>query len=256
MISIDKQLIKARFAKATTSYEEEATVQRQIAEKMTLLMKKHIHTECWNLLEVGCGTGIFSRLLLRHFKPQKMIINDICPEMERNLTDILNQNRTFICGDAESQSFSTGIDVIASCSTIQWFTNLDLFFKHCHVSLNDAGFLVISTFGKDNMKEMNSITGAVLLYRSKSELEQELLSLNYDIIHISEEMINKTFASPMMVLHHLKRTGVTGIKKQTWSKGKLEEFCREYDQRYCIGNSVSLTYHPIYIIAKKKNNEK
>lgn len=252
IINMNKQLIKARFTKAVSSYDKEATVQRQIAERMIKLINEYISPNCSKLLEIGCGTGIFSRLLIRHIRPEWMIMNDICSEMEKNLSDIINENNIFICDDAEVFPFPKGMDIIASCSTIQWFANLHSFFERCHSSLNDGGFLIFSTFGQNNMKEISSLTGAVLPYRSKSELENELLSLGYDIIYSGEEIINKSFDTPTSVLHHLKRTGVTGIRTQSWTKSTLEVFCREYTQQYNNGNHVSLTYHPIYIIARKK----
>lgn len=249
---MNKQLIKARFAKAASSYDKEATVQRQIAGKTIALMKEHISPQCRKLLEIGCGTGIFSRLLIQYMRPQRMIMNDICPEIEQHLADIMNTNNAFMCGDAETVPFPGSMDIIASCSTIQWFANLHDFFERCYMLLNDTGFLVFSTFGKENMKEISSLTGAVLPYRSKSELENELLSSGYTIIHSSEEIISKSFDTPLSVLHHLKRTGVTGIRTQAWTKGTLEEFHWKYTQQYGNGHSVSLAYHPIYIIAKKR----
>jgi len=251
-MEMNKQLITSRFSKASTSYDKEATVQRQIAGRMISLMKDTIRIECESLLEIGCGTGIFSRLLLQHIKPQKMIMNDICMEMKKNLSDILDDHHTFICGDAELWSFPSQMDMIASCSTIQWFARPHSFFERCHTALKESGVLVFSTFGKDNLKEISSVTGAGLSYRSLHELKRDLLSLNYDILYAGEEIISKTFETPLRVLHHLKRTGVTGIQTQSWTKGTLNTYCGEYTSRYSNGNSVSLTYHPIYIIAKKK----
>lgn len=250
-MNMDKQLISARFAKAATGYDEEAMVQRRIAGKMTALIKDHIPAGCTSLYEVGCGTGIFSRLLIRHLNPQTMIMNDICPCMEKNLADIIGEHCIFVPGDAETQPFPERVDLITSCSTIQWFANPGAFFRRCYASLKEEGLLAFSTFGKDNMREVSSITGASLPYHSKLELEKELLSLNYNIIYSGEEIISKPFETPLDVLHHLKRTGVTGIRKQYWTKGALKEFCREYEQRYNNGNTISLTYHPVYIIAKK-----
>jgi len=250
-MNMDKQLISARFAKAATAYDEEAMVQRQIAAKMTALLKEHIPAGCIHLYEVGCGTGIFSRLLIRHIKPQTMIMNDICPCMEKNLADITGEHCIFAPGDAETQPFPEGIDLIASCSTNQWFANPVTSFRRGYASLKEAGLLAFSTFGEDNMREVSSITGAGLPYHSKPELEKALLSLNYDILYSGEEIISKSFDTPLDVLRHLKRTGVTGIRKQYWTKGTLKEFCREYERLYNNGNTISLTYHPVYIIAKK-----
>lgn len=70
----------------------------------------------------------------------------------------------------------------------------------------------------------------------------------------------------MKVLYHLKQTGVTGLsapvslhteqdhkaKEHLWTRRDLYHFCERYTQKFSQGSTVSLTYHPIYIIAKKK----
>jgi len=54
----------------------------------------------------------------------------------------------------------------------------------------------------------------------------------------------------------LKQTGVTGISgtssQQLRTRRDLQLFSERYTQEFTQGTSVSLTYHPIYIIAKKK----
>jgi malonyl-ACP O-methyltransferase BioC len=253
---MDKQLISARFGKAAAVYDREAVVQRRIARKMITLIEEHLPAGCWNIYEVGCGTGIFSRLLIQHLKPHILIMNDICPDMPQNLADITGKLGVFVPGDAETQPIPEGMDMVASCSAIQWFANLNAFLGRCHTALNDTGRLAFSSFGEDNMKEINALTGIGLPYPTKPELEKMLTSLHYNIVHASEEKINLLFDTPASVLHHLKRTGVTGIRTQRWTKGTLENFCREYSRRYGSGNSVTLTYHPVYIIAKKRQHEK
>ena len=57
---MDKQLISKRFSKAIATYPQEANVQRQIADKMIHLLTKHISFPCSNVIEFGCGTGIYS----------------------------------------------------------------------------------------------------------------------------------------------------------------------------------------------------
>ena len=55
------------------------------------------------------------------------------------------------------------------------------------------------------------------------------------------------------VLYHLKETGVTGTGKQHWTRRELNRFCEEYIRLFGDNQSVPLTYHPIYIIAKKRS---
>ena len=65
---MDKQLIAARFAKARNTYTREARVQQQVAEKMMQLIKEP-YTRFRRVVEFGCGTGSYSRILL-HFPAQ------------------------------------------------------------------------------------------------------------------------------------------------------------------------------------------
>ena len=69
----------------------------------------------------------------------------------------------------------------------------------------------------------------------------------------------KSKADYAFLLHgfyHLKQTGVTGVtgtsSQQLRTRRDLQLFSERYTQEFTQGTSVSLTYHPIYIIAKKK----
>ena len=78
---MDKQLISKRFSKAIATYPQEANVQRQIADKMIHLLTKHISFPCSKVIEFGCGTGIYSRMLLQALRPEELFLNDLCPEV-------------------------------------------------------------------------------------------------------------------------------------------------------------------------------
>ena len=60
---MNKQLIAERFTKAIATYPQEANVQRQIADKMIHLLTEHLPSPCPKVIEFGCGTGIYSRML-------------------------------------------------------------------------------------------------------------------------------------------------------------------------------------------------
>lgn len=227
-----------------------------------------------HIAEFGCGTGCYSRLLLHTLQPQTLLLNDLCPEMKECICDLLPCNRhlhhtprlyddnvelygnatttvRFLPCDAESLDFPQGTDLITSCSTLQWFADTERFFARCHRFLSDGGTLAFSTFGKKNMQEIHTLTGHGLKYLSLEKLKA-LLSPRFEILYTEEEVVSLPFGTPLEVLQHLKQTGVTGTEKRVWTRGRLQSFCNEYI-RMC-GNadrSVSLTYHPIYVIARK-----
>ena len=80
---MDKALIRQRFAKATDAYDRQAGMQKHVARHMAEAIKSHIpDSDGWNVLEIGCGTGLFTREYLRGLRPGRLLLNDICPEME------------------------------------------------------------------------------------------------------------------------------------------------------------------------------
>ena len=165
---MNKRLIAERFPKAITTYPKEANVQRQIAGKMIRLLTEHIPSPCSKVIEFGCGTGIYSRMLLQALRPEELLLNDLCPDMKYCCEDLLMKKQvSFLPGDAETVSFPTESTLITSCSALQWFESPENFFERCNTLLNNQGYFAFSTFGKENMKEIRELTGNGLPYRSR-----------------------------------------------------------------------------------------
>ncbi len=226
---MDKRLIAERFARARDTYSREARVQQQVAEKMLRLLTEH--TSLFHrIVEFGCGTGSYSRLLLDKLQPESLLLNDLCPEMRECLTDLLPQNMVqFIPGDAEALDFPEGTDLITSCSTLQWFNDPEAFFARCHRFLSEEGYLAFSTFGAENMREIHTLTGHGLEYLSIETLK-ELLAPHFETVYAEEEIVSLPFNTPLQVLQHLKETGVTGTEKKVWTRGRLQTFCNGYTE--------------------------
>lgn len=249
---MNKPLIAERFSKAIGTYTREANIQQQIAEKMTGLLKQYLPSPPFGrVVEFGCGTGSYSRMLYQALQPKQLLLNDLCPEMETCCADLLSQGAAFLPGDAEALSFPEETELITSCSTLQWFEDPERFFHRCSNALSSNGYLAFTTFGQENMKEIRSTTGHGLPYRSLRELSRSLSPL-YDIVHAEEEKLLRSFSTPLQVLYHLKETGATGTGTHRWTRRELNLFSEAYTRSFGNGHSVPLTYHPIYIIAKKK----
>ena len=256
---MDKQLIAQRFAKARGTYTQAARAQRQVAEKMLCLVRDALpdaQQEQLRLMEIGCGTGIYSELLLECLHPQHLLLVDLCPEMESLISELTARypevETTFKSADAEQLAMPEGMQLITSCSTMQWFESPAAFVERCASALVPQGILAFSTFGPDNLCEIKSLTGHGLTYPSLSAWHQ-MIPPTLHLLHAEEEHITLWFPSPVEVLRHLKETGVTGTEKRVWSKQRLNGFCRAYTERFCNAQGeVSLTYHPFYLIFKNE----
>lgn len=247
---MDKRLIAERFARARGTYTREAKVQLQVAEKMLRLVEQYRSDRpLTQVVEFGCGTGIYSQLLLERLHPAHLLLNDLCPEMEELVGSLPAR---FVAGDAESLALPAGTDLITSCSTLQWFVAPARFFGRCREALAERGVLAVSTFGPDNLREIRALTGNGLTYPTLAELTRMLHEAGLQLLHAEEEQATLSFASPLEVLRHLQRTGATGTGTHIWTRGKLQRFENDYRQRFALPEGVSLTYHPIYLIAQKK----
>ena len=58
-MQINPKLIKKQFEKSLNTYSQNAVVQKVMAEKLVDNLQK-IRVDFENILELGCGTGIFT----------------------------------------------------------------------------------------------------------------------------------------------------------------------------------------------------
>ncbi len=250
------RVIRNRFEKAAKHYDENAVAQKSICEKLFSLIPQ-LDKVAPDILELGCGTGNFSKMLL-NLTPHKLILNDICGEYSTMLTDKIGSiEYQFICKDAvehvnEAKESGETFDIIASASTIQWLNKPIEFLINCKEILNKNGILAVSTFAPGNLDEVTSITRRGLQYPSTRDYAL-LLEPHYHIIDVISEEIKVIFDSPMDILVHMKLTGVTGTSTKNWTKSDTDHFVNEYNKIYRDKNGNSpLTYRPMYIICKKK----
>ena len=243
----DKNLIKKRFEKGIKTYQQNAIIQKRMADKLIMLIKQYINLDKFdNIFEIGCGSGILTKVAKRSFIYKNYFLNDI--------TDVsgLYPSDNFILGDIEQVNLSKKeyiFDLIISNATFQWINDLNNLFKNLYMNLEKEGYFCFTTFGKENFIELKRVANISLKYYSLENLSYILSSNNFEILHIEEDMNKLFFENPYQVLKHIKNTGVNSIKKAIWTKNKLNNFINTYQEFY---TDISLTYHPIYIICKKR----
>lgn len=244
---MDKFLIERRFSCAFDKYDDNAKVQRYAAERLCKYILE-LSRNFGKILEIGCGTGLFTKKFLSYFRPDLLILNDLCAKADICLPDV---NVTFLQGDAESLDFPGELDLIVSCSTFQWFEDLPGFILKVYEKLLPRGILAFCTFGPRNMEEVRALSGVGLEYFTKEKLYKMLKDIGFELIKIEDEIIEMYFNSPFGVLEHLRNTGVNGVSNVGWTRKMLNDFCSSYTERYASPSGVKLTYHPIWVVVRK-----
>lgn len=256
----DKQIVQRRFSRTLETYNRQAFVQQQIASKLAGLLLNFNRKHFKRVLEIGCGTGFLTQKILSNSSVGEYMLNDLVDSAfkeVRQVTAGLNFGKyKFISGDAEATAFPNNIDAVFSSSSFQWFNNLESFISRMYGLLNSDGIIAFSTFGEDNFREIKTILNVGLNYKTLPEIVS-FVKPGFDIIHTEEWWQQEQFQSPNTVLKHMKLTGVNGLKKSFFGKAKLLTFDAKYRQLFSNKDkSVNLTYHPIIIIAKKKQDER
>ena len=248
-VSVDKALVAQRFAKAGQSYVEHAVVQKQISVQLFEYLKAYFPKTFDSVLEIGCGSGNLTHLFQTHFQFDQLFLNDLYEDVDQHFSTI--ENIAWLIGDIEQLHLPQSLDAVISSSALQWMTDLPTLLHRIHDALKPNAYFGFSTFGSDNLTEIKQLTGQGLNYISLEFLKRQLEQQNFEVLFIEQEVKQIYFDHPKSVLQHLKATGVTATaKSHRWTKQSLQQFYLDYQQFYGE-QGFSLTYHPIYVIARR-----
>ena len=254
-MAITQQRVMQCFSAALPTYEQNAIAQKQITEDLLQLLLEKGGNQFQRVLEIGCGTGNFTRLLMQHINAAHWDCNDLCDVTNHLARNLPQKNYRFYQGCGERLDFAHQYDLIASASTIQWFTEPLAFLQRCVGHLTSHGMILFGTFAPTNLHEVRALTGVGLDYPALAQWLETLTSA-FSVLHLEQKEIQLKFDSPLSVLKHLKETGVTATNNQSWHYKKIARFCEQYRQQYADEQGkVSLTYVPILMLAQKKEEK-
>ena len=235
---INKELVHDRFAKNLDNYNENAKIQKRMAERLLTFVKNRSPKK---VLEIGCGTGFLTKQINENLKFESYRAIDIVEECKTYIQEI-SQNIIFTPADIENflKENNETFDLIISNASLQWVEDFEGVINSLKNRLNPNGELVFSTFGNENFREIYHVIGTTLNYFSYSELTKMFPnSIIEPEIHIM------AFDSPKEVLKHLQLTGVNGVESQRWTKKDLIKFENGY--KNLCNRRPTLTYNPVYI---------
>ena len=249
-----KDLIHSRFKKHLKDYDKNAKVQKLMAGKLITLCNKKKYK---NILEIGCGTGLLSKEIVKNIEFENYTAIDIVEDCEPFIKNI-DERIKFVCGDVENftplrhsvplppQGGQIMPDLIISNAALQWTNNFEDTVNNLKSILAPKGELIFSTFGKENFREIFYIMGTSLKYYSENELKE----MFKEAVIYPQEIHIMSFKEPKDVLKHLQLTGVNGIENKSWTKSDLKHFEDAY-KGLCV-KIPTLTYNPVYIKIQNK----
>lgn len=262
---IEKAHVAQRFAKAHQSYDAHAVVQKQICRQLMQLMQQYAFAEHSSdpyferVLEIGCGSGRLTHLLLQQAQIDQLTLNDLYPEIQQHVSaaEYPATQMDWLIGDIEALPLPQRLDLVLSSSALQWMSDLSALMQRVRQSLLAGGYFCFSTFGPSNLQEIKTLTGQGLDYLALPEMQALLNDAGFEVLHLSESLETLHFNHPKAVLQHLKATGVTATSSNhRWTKQSLTQFYQDYQQFSQLDAAgrpqYALSYHPIYCIARRR----
>ncbi|OQY08736.1 MAG: malonyl-[acyl-carrier protein] O-methyltransferase BioC [Fusobacteriia bacterium 4572_132] len=251
---IEKKIVAKNFSRGAKTYDEYALVQKEMAKKLNKLLKKN--NEKLEILEIGCGTGLFTKLILKKYPNAEITLIDISEGMiQESKEKFKNKNNIiYIVGDAENLELLNKYDLIVSNATFQWFNNLEIVLKKFKKNLKKDGELVFSTFANQTYKELRNsfnLLNVVYDYSQKFYSKQQLLNIikkEFIVNEIDEELMIEKYSDLMKFLVSIKKIGSNSAKKnkKNLTIKKLKKLENIYMKNYSEQNKIIVTNHILY----------
>lgn len=200
----EKRLVQRAFARAATTYDQSAILQRTVSDRMAERLD-YIHLKPTTVLDAGSGTGYGANALRQRYPQSQVIELDIALPMllaARRKASWLS--RTFkptpaICGDIEALPLATGsVDLLWSNLALQWAGDLDAVFAEWQRVLSADGLLMFATLGPDTLRELRNAFAGVDRHTHVNQF--------VDMHDIGDGLIRAGFAEPVMDMEYLTLT--------------------------------------------------
>ncbi|WP_042161428.1 malonyl-ACP O-methyltransferase BioC [Paenibacillus gorillae] len=265
-----KTAIQRQFNRSAEGlYDIHADVQRTMAAQLAkCLIGWHSsgrNADELNMLEIGCGTGNLTELLLNQWPYASITALDIAPAMikaaEQRFKSSQSGNISFLQADVEmwaAAAPSDSVDLIISNACFQWLSHPSQTLSHLKRILRKGGLLVFTTFGPKTFHELHQAFTDVyyangmepqrhgLSVLSPDQWKDALMEAGFSTICYQQDLVKEAYTSPREFLQSIKAMGAStseAIKIGRLSSRRLfTEMYKVYEEKYSIQDGVVATY--------------
>jgi len=263
---IKKTHVKRAFSSASTSYDEHAVLQREIADRLVAHLN-FTKLEPKRILDVGCGTGYCTRLLRAKYKKAEIVALDLSEAMVNTTRSAhkrrlpwhgRNQHST---GDAAALPFKAEqFDLVCSNLAMQWLPNPQDMLQEMRRVLAPGGLMLFSTFGRRTLGELRQSlatiqpeqAGHVLPFPDVMTLGDALTKLPVEMSVTDTDLFTLTYPDTISLIRELKGLGasaaaIRGRKSGLYGRALIKQLEAVYsDQHRDANGKIYATFEALY----------
>ena len=261
-MSTGDQGLARRFSRAAADYHVLTELQRLVANRLAGLLDPQPRPG--KILEIGCGTGHFTRLLRGRFPDARIWATDIAAGMiDRARVAVPDQAVTWVVADARRELPPEDFDVIAGSSSLHWLAPLEPLFARLHRQLLPGGRLVFALMCEGSLRELRQSRRRVAPHKeprarlvSTGEVTFALAGAGLALEILEEEATVQRHRDAAAFLADLHRQGVTGGDfsrgAAPLTRGEIKALIADYDARAPHPDGgVRASYEVLYVRARR-----
>jgi malonyl-CoA O-methyltransferase len=155
----DKRQVAASFSRAASSYDSVAELQRCVGRELISRLPVQLDPVRW--LDLGCGTGCFSRVLSERFAGTEGVALDIAEGMLRHARPLGGADH-FVAGDAERMPLrSASCELVFSSLAVQWCADFGAVLSEARRVLQSGGIFAFASLCVGTLYELRESWQAV-----------------------------------------------------------------------------------------------
>lgn len=256
-----KSDIARGFGKACTTYESASRLQRLTGNAMLeRLACQPDSGRPLRILDLGCGTGWFSRILQQHYPESQVTGADLSPGMIEHAKLQSPPGIHWLVADAGHFPLpDSRFDLIFSNLMIQWCDDPGEVLNECQRLLRPNGRLMMSTLVDGTLRELRQAwakadPGRTHVNHFESfEFLSAMATTELPGAIAETQAIELPYNSPMALANELKLLGA-GFKnnerrKSVTAPGRLRAMCKQYPTE--PGGEVLASYEAAWIYWQK-----
>ncbi|WP_299018143.1 malonyl-ACP O-methyltransferase BioC [uncultured Photobacterium sp.] len=246
----DKQAIAAVFGRAAKQYDQAAAFQRQVGH--LLLGKLPVVTPVGSrALDLGCGTGYFSKVLLR--RGYQVCAADLSMEMLKQAELRCGSGVSYLEADAEALPLEDNqFDIAYTSLALQWCEDLSVPLRELKRVVKPGGLILFTTLADGSLHELAQAWREVDQYQHVNEfLSQKAIKLALAQAECPNHALEFTpvimqYNTAVELMKDLKGIGATHLQQERKAglagRKTIQALERAYDEFRDENGQLPATY--------------